>query len=277
MPRLFHVNNKQLWFLGLLLLVSFCLTLFRLGKGSKPAGRQDNTPSKGDRYQVFMYAPPQGSTRLFPAGTINIHGAMVGGAIQDKIPNSWRGFLFDPAIDPAGAFHLDDLVHIPKGWCIRYAYGINDHGALVASMGKIDQEFPHGDALEIRGIVVDTREERTGGKWRYHPVPRNDARISLARSIDNRGEVNGFCTQDESVGRGQMLIKFTYNMGLYRKEGPDPKPVFFPSRLHWTSFHPKEQALEWQAQMGGGLFGGAGFSFKRKPTDLEKLLSLFSW
>jgi hypothetical protein len=198
----------------------------------KPGGGGGTTPPI--RYQINYFTAPQSG--LFGAiRAMNNAGAMVG-EYYKPYTTIHHGFIYDPAMSFQQAFDLNDLVQVPKDWQIRYAYGINDKGAITAAIVKTSAATPNLPGFEIHGIYIDRCEAMVDGRWVPHFLPGVNPAFSFGRDINNNGDIVGVFDQGLFYQTNQ-LGAFVYNTGLYRESGPDLAPTILPVDVGWPTVH----------------------------------------
>jgi hypothetical protein len=226
------------------------------------------TTSHPVRYKLNYFAPPFGATNFNAVWAMNESGAMVGDCYTAGLADSWSGFLYDPGLNPNQAFNLNEIVQVPEGWWIRYAYGINDRGAVVAAIVKLAAPSPDIAGYEIHGIVIDRREPTVDGKWVPHSIPDINPAFTFGREINNNGDLVGVFDQGQ-FGQGYQLGAFVYNTGLYRVEGADLAPTVLPVNVSWTSVHLNDPAPGRPLQVAGRSFENLAFRYTVQTEALE--------
>ncbi len=225
-------------------------------------------------YQINYFTAPGGG-KFNAAWAMNQSGAMVGDCFS---PGTYSGFLYDPALSLQQAFDLNDLVQVPKDWRIRYAYGINDRGAITAAIVKTSAATPDLPGFEIHGIVIDRREPMVNGKWVPHFLPDvNPAfAFSFGRDINNNGDIVGVFDQG-LFHQTYQLGAFVYNTGLYSESGlPDLAPTILPVDVTWSTVHLNDPVPGRPLQIAGLTIDHVAFRYTVETDFLENFPALTS-
>jgi hypothetical protein len=181
------------------------------GKGKPSDGGEDPPPVL---YQIQYFDMP--NLEYGEITDANNSGQVVGWYAfdldGDGAGETWRAFLYDPALDADQAIDLNLIVAgIPDGWAIRKANAINKWGDIAAYLEPIASG---GSLTELEAGMIDMNavDPLTGENIpQLHIIPDSSlTSYSVVKDMNDLGDiVVNFKREDGSRGN------YLYNFGLY--------------------------------------------------------------
>ncbi|MEJ7591181.1 MAG: hypothetical protein WKF77_06500 [Planctomycetaceae bacterium] len=170
---------------------------------SAVAGKPPVVTAKPIDYNIQYFTAPNGGA-VSHFEDMNSSGAVVGNYYTDSSHVS--GYLYDPFRSVTTAVDLHSLATLPSGWYITYPRGINNAGAIVATVWHA--------TLGERAMLLDPNGPKdANGKWIAAWLPDLPASIAtMPRRINDHGDILLCAVFSTTAGE---YVPYVCNPGIY--------------------------------------------------------------